>query len=165
MEKKFKLPKPFAIQWLEALRSGKYLQGGGTLAQPVYINTPPPTDVESNNYRFCCLGVAGHICGNRATSLTRGFLYVDKGATLVNIPKELSMSTHDDLENHPLVQVLSNLNDGITTGRYIGGYNLRPDVSAKIDIVFHDQGEYKFSFAEIADFIEDNTEFYEPEIQ
>lgn len=44
---------------------------------------------------------------------------------------------------------------------YIDGYNLRPDVSAKIDIAFHDQGEYKFTFAEIADFIEDNTEFYE----
>jgi hypothetical protein len=160
MEKKFKLPKPFAIQWLEALRSGKYLQGGGTLSQPIYVNTPP-TNIELNNFKFCCLGVAGHICGNRATLLSRGFLYTDGGSTLVNIPNELTMSTNDDLDNYPLVQVLSNLNDGITSSRYIGGYNLRPNVSTKIDVIFSEQSEYKFSFAEIADFIEDNTEFYE----
>lgn len=161
MEKKFKLPKPFAIQWLEALRSGKYIQGGGTLARPIFLELTPPTDNDLDNFSFCCLGVAGMICGNRPTSLSRGFLYTDRGSTLVNIPKELTMSTNDDLENHPMIQVLSNLNDGITTGRYIGGYNIRPEVSEKIDAIFLEGKEYRFSFAEIADFIEDNTEFYE----
>lgn len=41
----------WAKKWVEALRSGKYLQGKGYLAQ----------QDDSGEYRYCCLGVACEI--------------------------------------------------------------------------------------------------------
>jgi len=45
-----KLPEPFKTEWLAALRSGDYKQGKATLYNPI-------------GDTFCCLGVAGDICG------------------------------------------------------------------------------------------------------
>lgn len=163
MEKKFKLPKPFAIQWLEALRSGKYIQKGGSLTSALFVETVAPTNDDLNNYGFCCLGVAGHICGNPANKLTTGFLYSDKG-NLENVPEELMLKVNDELENHPFVKVLSNMNDGIYNSSLISGYHLRDDVRTKFDDRLSENKDYRFTFAEIADFIEDNTEFYETTI-
>lgn len=48
--KRYRLPKEFTEKWLKALRSGKYEQGTFKLYKE-----------EDNSY--CCLGVAGNICG------------------------------------------------------------------------------------------------------
>lgn len=162
MEKKFRLPKPFAIKWLEALRSGKYIQASGMLTKPLFIDTPP-TENELNNFGFCCLGVAGHICGNPIGKLTTGFLYTNKGEELVNIPSEILKTYESTLESKPMVHILATLNDGINKTSVLSGYNVRPDVSAEIDETLNKGKDYRFSFTQIADFIEDNVEFYETE--
>jgi hypothetical protein len=48
--KQDKLPKAFKNKWLKALRSGEYKQGDGKL-----------WNKKDNTY--CCLGVAGKLCG------------------------------------------------------------------------------------------------------
>lgn len=158
MEKKFKLPKDFATKWLEALRSGKYKQASGLLSKFLYIDTPPPTENELDNYGFCCLGVAGHVCGNPISSLNNAFLYRNNDA-LINIPDEIIKESDASLELFPFINVLANLNDGINKRFDLSGYIIRPDVSANIS----DLASYKCSFSQIADFIEDNVEFYEIE--
>jgi hypothetical protein len=163
MEKKFKLPKDFAVKWLEALRSGKYIQSRGMLTTALYVDTTPLSN-ELDKIGFCCLGVAGHLCGNPISSLSSGFLYSDKGG-LVNVPKELLKTVGGNIEDFPMIHLLSKLNDGLANSSLIVGYNVRPDVSTKVDESLAGHKDYRFSFAEIADFIEDNTEFYEPEIQ
>lgn len=49
-----KLPEDFKKKWLEALRSGEYKQGKKHL---VIANN------NNKNKYYCCLGVAGKICG------------------------------------------------------------------------------------------------------
>lgn len=50
MDKKYTLPNEFGEKWVEALRSGEYEQGDGSL-------------FKKETCAFCCLGVAGLICG------------------------------------------------------------------------------------------------------
>ena len=146
--KLFKLPKPFAIKWLKALRSGKYTQTDGLLLSS---SDNKPTFANSG---FCCLGVAGHLCGYKMIELSdTGFLLTE---LFSNAPVELQ----GDAETNTMVRVLSSLNDGINTidkTDYIeSGYIFR-----EVDV--NENGIIKLSFAQIADFIEDNTEFYKVE--
>lgn len=46
--KKYTLPKEFGKKWINALRSGEYKQGKDNLY---------------NGCEYCCLGVAGKLCG------------------------------------------------------------------------------------------------------
>lgn len=43
-----KFTKEFKEKWINALRRGEYIQG---------------TDFLENNGKYCCLGVAAHLCG------------------------------------------------------------------------------------------------------
>ena len=57
-----KLPKTFKKRWVRALRSGRFIQSTGILAD------------ENGS---CCLGVAGIICGIKHDVLATGGLYKD----------------------------------------------------------------------------------------
>lgn len=142
--KLFKLPKAFAKKWLKALRSGKYSQTDGQLL------SSPENRLTMANSSFCCLGVAGHLCGYKLTDLEGSGFLLEGAFPLA--PKELQGEA-----NNAFVDVLSTLNDGIglpTLKHYEEkGYIFRP--------IDDEEGfQREFSFAEIADFIEDNTEFY-----
>ena len=146
--KLFKLPKPFAIKWLKALRSGKYSQTGGLLL------SSPDKKLTFANSGFCCLGVAGHLCGYKMIELSgAGFL-------LTELFSKAPIELQGDAETNSMVNVLSTLNDGVSNHekkQYVeSGYIFR-------DIEINENGVLEFSFSQIADFIEDNTEFYKVE--
>lgn len=56
-KQKEKLPRAFKKKWVAALRSGKYKQGKNLLYNQMHET-------------YCCLGVAGVICGNNRDQLT-----------------------------------------------------------------------------------------------
>lgn len=86
-----KLPEEFKKKWLESLRSGEYKQG---------------TDIMYSKYSdgYCCLGVAGAICGASKEQMDRG--YFDKD-TDDDIPVEYP----DLLLNADLRSTLICMND------------------------------------------------------
>lgn len=53
-----KLPPAFKIKLIKALESGKYPKGEGYLVTEGYNNKEDETELQ-----FCCIGVAGRICG------------------------------------------------------------------------------------------------------
>lgn len=53
-----KLPKIFKQKWIDALRSRKYKQTQSTLVQQI-----GETKIGKPIMGYCCLGVAGSICG------------------------------------------------------------------------------------------------------
>ena len=151
MNKQFTLPKKFAVTWTKALRSKKFKQGRRAL---VSFQGDAPT-VEMTD--FCCLGVAGHLCGNSILDLSqKNYLLV---RTTKNIPVEILGSS----TRNKLVSILSTLNDGITQDdfkRLSKKYIFRPNISnmfnsIKAHIIV------PISFKDIANFIEDNCEFTE----
>lgn len=91
-EKYPKLPPVFKKKWLEALRNGKFQQGGGCLF-----------DEEKNKY--CCLGVACKIQGNAKSKLIGG--YIDDPA-IFEVPKILQ-GTDDE---NKVVAKLTSMNHG-----------------------------------------------------
>lgn len=158
MEKKFKLPKDFAIKWVEALRSGKYKQATGILMRRLI---PESTD-EISNFGFCCLGVGAHLCGHTKESVkNHNYLWEDLKTDEHNIPLEL-ISPKNGKNN--LVAILTNLNDGLYVSDYLQlelkNYNYRsPNMFQEL---FKEVPEkVYFTFNQIADFIEDNCEFYD----
>lgn len=146
MEKNFKLPKDFATKWVEALRSGKYKQGMGLLAMKKYDFLPKFVQ----NTKFCCLGVAGHICGHPVQELIGNF-YIES-EIFTKVPTELKGNGVNSL-----VLILSSLNDGLREEKLdeykLAGYVFRHEMTtSKFE-------RYCLNFAQIADFIEDNVEF------
>lgn len=142
--KLFKLPKPFAKKWLKALRGDKYKQTDGQLLSS---SDYKPTFANSG---FCCLGVAGHLCGYKMKELEgAGFLLKE---IFGNAPIEIQ----GDAEGNKLVQILSALNDGIGKSEKVA--------YEELGYIFREVEEHgfqiKFTFPQIADFIEDNVEFY-----
>ena len=141
MEKKFKLPKEFALKWVEALRSGEYTQGEGDLA---IIDENEDGTVTLQNTSFCCLGVAGYLCGNNISKLASES-YLDN--SFKDVPTLLLGYSSDN----SLVKVLSHLNDGTSSSDVLKGeFVFRREIKHPYD---------KLTFLEIADFIEDNVEF------
>lgn len=138
MEKKFKLPKEFALKWIEALRSGEYKQGVGQLA---IIKEEEEATLQ--NTAFCCLGVAGHLCGSTIVDLSNSFYLREVEEINPEIPSQILGGTENNL-----VRILSTFNDGVGDSAYKKGFILRNGY------------KNKFTFLEIADFIEDNVEFY-----
>lgn len=133
MKKKFTLPKEFALKWLEALRSGEYKQGERFLANKGVQTT------------FCCLGVAGRICGYSVEQLNSTHFF--KSELFGKVPNEIVGSSENELS-----LTLSRLNDGI-----ILDINSESDYNFRVD---YKKGEpLKLNFNQIADFIEDNVKF------
>ncbi len=105
---KKKLPKRFKDRWVKALRSGNYKQGTGILF--------------SEHGEFCCLGVAGDMCGiPRTTLVEEPFLdgTLDKIAKEHKVPKVLRM---DNSDPQSLTAILSRFNDKGKSFKWIAGY-------------------------------------------
>jgi len=133
--KKYKLPKRFLAKWLVALRSGDYLQGQGLLYNK-----------ETNG--FCCLGVAGAICGNSLEKMDGQEMFRIEDAEVPKsvvpnkkFPQELKYQTiHDD--DNEFIVTLACMNDGNESAE--GANPTRK----------------KYTFPEIADWLETNVESY-----
>lgn len=109
-EKKFRLPKEFGTEWLNALRSGNYIQAIETLYNPTTKG-------------FCCLGVACslkyplHYLKSKEgvyAEIIRDLKDDDFGTTKFNlnkIPNELK----GDVRYNKLVRELVYLNDKKTS--------------------------------------------------
>lgn len=100
-----KLDPDFKKKWVVALRSGEYKQGEEFLAQQ---------DVDTNEYSYCCLGVAGHLCGINEENLAEGQLFEDDFDYSDKVPKQLQGQTMKGQHNfNPIVRVLTDMNDGV----------------------------------------------------
>lgn len=152
--KQFKLPKEFAEKWVAALRSGEYTQGKGILQQ--FINSDWDGEEPSKETcSYCCLGVAGVINNINSDELSIEYYY----HSIEGIPNEII----GDSDTNILVQILSNLNDGLNNSDYTRitenkYYIFRED---NYQYFSRNSKDLKFNFNQIADFIEDNCEFYE----
>lgn len=140
MGKQFRLPKEFAEKWLKDLRSGEYKQGREVLSTIPYGRK----DIEA-----CCLGVSLGTCG--------ADLY-DEHVLNISMPTDLDVELLDeigypleliDLGTKSLPKTLAVLND--SGDRYLVNRE-----SLKLRVEHHNP----LDFNEIADFIEDNVEFY-----
>lgn len=149
-EKKFKLPREFAEKWLKNLRSGKFQQG----VEYLEFRTDEQGDFH------CCLGVACRtVCPRTNLFLEHSYvsydyLEIEEIDTLISagFPRELLGDNH-------LPLVLSKLNDGLTTPKLIE--NMLKAYTFREEVLKRSNGILQLSFSEIADWIEDNVEFYD----
>jgi hypothetical protein len=141
--KTFKVPKYFTEQWLIALRSGKYDQGIGKL--------------KDDDDCYCCLGVACTLADIDNELLldkeTPYDLEINEGdGVLGDLPSILIGSISSELD---LADLLMQLNDGIPKESYERALVKYPNlILDKINIP-----QQRFSFKQIADFIEANCDF------
>ena len=151
--KKYRLPKEFAEKWVAALRSGEYKQGDQTLLSYEEIDE---FTVDINKKSYCCLGVA--------CALTEVPESVYSGESFISEEEDVD-TAYMLKEGYPeelvggggLPYLLSLLNDGIKTDQHHATNHLSKVHLRKPYFL----GEtYKLNFSEIADFIEDNIEFY-----
>ena len=138
-EKKFKLPKEFGINWLEALRSGNHKQTNEMLFKK--------TVSEEGDFRegYCCLGVALSILGVSDGILNAHTLPLE----LEVLPKKFPEILQGDKD---LGEILTVLNDGCSISgieKYEKEYGIKLPHS----------GGQSCTFEEIANWIEENVEF------
>mgnify|MGYP003296553431 CR=1 FL=1 len=139
--KKYRLPKEFGDNFLTALRSGEYKQGAGALI------TREPTrnsDIEDDDSGFakyyCCLGVACVMNGvEEVAMLERG-----------TIPSRKEVE-----REYKGIQYFKSIPDEIRSG---GVEGQGPFLYSALINLNDNEGK---SFTEIADWIEDNVEFYQ----
>lgn len=96
MDKRFRLPKKFADNWLNELRNGGHSQGQDEL-------------FNNQSYRYCCLGIAGLVCGLDNDQMDRLDVLYPYLCELddVTIPLELLGEPRDN----KLVSNLTQMND------------------------------------------------------
>lgn len=153
LKKQFRLPKEFAEKWLTALRSGEYQQGEETLIQ-----------IDGNECSYCCLGVAGRIAGFEKDVLETESMLVEKVFKSLSLPDELIETDNEKLDS--FIYILASLNDGLCKTGYNQKIKNKNLIFREINLYENDFDRVrfiKFNFNQIADFIEDNCEFYEEE--
>jgi len=142
--KPFELPKKDLKTWIHDLRSGKFEQGSGKL-------------YNSEEGTFCCLGVHGYRKGVALKDL-------DKKELLCDLVMENTKDIHNSLvrksSNKDLGMLLSILNDGINVSGLLSMKESEPRIDFGIQSLEELKTLYtfKFSFDEIADFLERNVE-------
>ena len=167
MKKPFKLPKEFAEKWLETLRSSKYKQGTGTLVKP----PANELEIEDFDYKetdcsYCCLGVAGVLCGYAVSTMVEQDFLSSLSENYI-VPDEL-LATQLNIIEETFPEVLAALNDGFAKDTFTKYSHLtfREGVIQWKDDVAMTSGDsigqvsISLTFSQIADFIEDNCEFY-----
>lgn len=149
---KLRLPKEFAEKWLEALRSGDYKQGIEELFHQDYNDS---SEIQES---FCCLGVACVRAGiskdviESAGLIDEDYFLIEELEDFIKqgLPKELTGFNY-------LTRVLTALNDG-TSLEYLKKFgDFKFD---KIDYNLNSESCFSLTFPQIADFIENNVEFY-----
>ena len=96
LKHKYSLPWRFKKSWIEALRSGHYRQGTGSLRQ---------TDSDADP-SYCCLGVACSVAGVKESEI-KGEWIDDYECYYESVPEVL----HGEADNNELVEALSSMND------------------------------------------------------
>lgn len=190
--KSFRLPKEFATKWLAALRSGEYTQINGQLImyQTSYDIENRKEFVEAcDTKQCCCLGVAAVMLGATAEEIGDRSMPGSVSEIVmerIKYPGEINRRDYTD-PSTPLENILAALNDGVSTdciNSFVTEYpnlvfRVKPDDTINIkpeepdpeaDQEFWDlyddwtpQQAY-YTFEDIAQFIEDNVEFYEEEV-
>jgi len=129
LKHKYSLPKNFKEEWIKALKSGNYTQGAGALRRnPKHSHPDSKTE-------YCCLGVACSVAGVPEEYISGEWIeqqYEFEKYRYSKVPEIL----HGGSDDNELVEVLSTMNDTHT----------------------RDTSEHKFSFTDIADWIDDNIE-------
>jgi hypothetical protein len=145
--KKYRLPKAFTEKWLEALRSGDYPQGKDWLF-----------DGEG----YCCLGVACMLIGHIDVDLLEGHSVpseIKEALVGKEFPQELLTDPDAQKVFNPmdadLIQNLMAFNDGYAS--WSSEIDLLKRTITNRDINVEKR---KYTFAEIADWIEQNVELY-----
>lgn len=173
MKKHFILPREFAEKWLTALRSGDYTQGIESLmnipAKYDSFNSEIIDNVDFKECEFCCLGVAAHIAGYSNSEISTETLLEPNHFTEDKLPLELleiSDFTEDTTWNS-FTLILTLLNDGLNESTYIDKLSTKDYVYRHANPAEYNfsKGDIKYNFSQIADFIEDNCEFYDANYQ
>lgn len=97
----FMLPAHLKTLWVDALRSGEYEQGGGTLYSPITAS-------------FCCLGVLCVIAGYTLTDIEDKALPIDVGFEANKSVDEHGFGIHESpwsVVYNSSYEPLSHLND------------------------------------------------------
>ena len=164
---KLRLPKAFTLKWIEALRSGKYIQGDEYLCEEYRI------DENTMGCHHCCIGVAVellekipypimdiNLVGEDEFDKTKIEGWIHSG-----YPKELIDFRDAELGfSNPIPMLFAGLNDGtnITHLKIEYAERLFPDAIPEYLLSRVDStGGIKLSFEEIADFIEQEFELYD----
>ena len=107
--KKYSLPREFAEKWVKALRSGEYKQGRGLL---------------HSNFGYCCLGVAGFICGatNEMLKYAGGYLHTEPIYFNQDVIKNIPVELHGTRSRNELIYELTVMNDGGTDFPHIADW-------------------------------------------
>lgn len=151
MSKSFEMPKEFGEKWIKALRSGEYKQTDGTL---VNYDFDEITNEITEVHGYCCLGVACRVANVEVVKMA--------GYDLIN---DIQLSSDSPVPNilqetnfaHNLVDILTQLNDGLTYNNY---KIMKSEVNVELDIIpTEDNQRVNYNFNQIADFIEKNVEF------
>lgn len=127
---KQKMQKGLLDKWISALRSGEYLQGTDYL-----LTLHSDGEADSQPDRYCCLGVFGCI---------------------LNLPKEdledknYLRDIEDGLINEEFETLLAAINDGV--------HSLLSSLRETGFLEITDEEFRRYSFEEIADFLEQNVE-------
>ena len=163
---KLRLPKTFTLKWIEALRSGKYIQGDEYLCKEYRI------DENTMGYYHCCLGVAVELLEKIPYPIMDinlvgedEFDEMEVGGWIHSgYPKEL-IDFRDELGiSNAIPTLFAGLNDGtnITYLKSKCAERLFPDAIPEYLLSRVDSaGGIKLSFEEIADFIEQEFELYD----
>ena len=122
----YSLPKKFKEAWIKALKSGNYVQGAGSLRKNPTHSTP------NCKPTYCCLGVACSIAGVPEEYITDEWIDDFEDMSEYDVVPEALHGTSDENE---LVHALSTMNDEYDDSQY---------------------EKHKFSFTDIADWIDDN---------
>lgn len=122
----YKLDPEQKKQWVEALRSGKYVQANGNLYQGGSLKNG------ESKPECCCLGVFEHILGGDLDNMDN--MSMPSDLDYARTPKELHGVAQ--MNRCDIGDLLATMNDG-----------KRDDADGET---------YQLSFAEIADFIEEN---------
>lgn len=143
MQKLWKLPKLKAERWVEALRSGEYVQGHGWL--------------KDGPGRYCCLGVYADTLGLEIepmeyTELTGNSDRIE-ALFIPDLPKALDCYIGNTVAETSLANILIAINDE-------HGFSTFPEDIWDLDIIYMiNSGIKDNSFNTIADFIETHVEF------
>lgn len=111
-----RLPKAFKNKWIKALRSGQYKQGNGFLKYK--------SDELAHPFKYCCLGVAGELCGVKglANCKSEDVLIGGKNGlrNMSFVPEIIKGSSSSSiLTGNPIVNRLVALNDGGKSFKHI----------------------------------------------
>lgn len=136
-----KMNPTFKEEWVQALRSGKYLQAKevlkGDVYKPVFDESGNEIDVERVGLGYCCLGVLCDISGHGK--------WIGGGAYELTFPNPLTDEYGDLLESQD--------SDAELEPETRDFFGLAGNVASKL-MTMNDSDET--SFAGIADWIEEN---------